>query len=203
MGKKTFKELEHSMQYDVKASPSHSIIRSISLLRRLGSIFVVLIIFLLLISDSYYRIRERLIISDLKEIKTSGISQFAQVEKEYKIVTINYKPQLTFKYSFLENGETYRSEYTLFQFLPQDTDALNKLFTVHYLKEDPEKNSLNIEDEIKRIETKINESSTFWFIFKILAAFVFGFILLGQIISLISEIKNINKPIQIPGYLSK
>jgi hypothetical protein len=195
--------MNDTQQHGIKASTTDSSIRVISLLRRMGSIFVVLIIFILLFSDGYHRIRERFMISDLKSIYTNGISKVANVEKEYQIKTLNNQPQLTFKYSFEENGKTYKNEYTLFQFLPQDTDILTKIFTVHYLKDNPKQNSLNVEGEIKRIETNINESSIFWFIFKIIAAFVFGFILLGQIISLISEIRNIDKPIEIPEYLKK
>jgi hypothetical protein len=176
-------------------------IRAFSLVRRVGSILTVGFIFLLFVASIYNAIREKIWLSDLKEITENGISQRAEVEGQAQIQYIGGFPRITLKYGFTEGDRKYSSEYTLFGTLPQSPEGLSKLFTVHYLKDDPSTSSLNIEDEMARVEKSINDSSVLWFYSKIFIALILTFILLGQFMSLISELRNINKPIEIPDYL--
>jgi hypothetical protein len=187
----------------MKASATDSTIRTISLLRRIGSVFVVFIIATLLFFSVYHDVHDRLWITDLKDIYVNGVSTLADVESNYQIVTVNYKPELTFNYSFTEGGEIYQDQYKLPHHLPEDPALLKKIFTVHYLKDDPSENSLNIEEEIKRIDQKIADSSLVWLIIRAVLTVIIGFVLLFQILALVGEIRNISKPIEVPGYLKK
>jgi hypothetical protein len=187
----------------MKPSATDSTIRTISLLRRIGSVFVVFIIATLLFFSVYHDVRDRFRIRDLKDIYARGVSTLADVESNYEIVTVNYKPELTFNYSFQHGDETYHNQYKLHHRLPEDAALLKKIFTVHYLKDDPSENSLNIEEEIKRIDRKIADSSLVWLIIRTVLTVIVGFVLLFQLLALVGEIRNINKPIEVPGYLKK
>src|SRR5690606_38546333 len=171
------------------ASTTDSVIRGISLLRRVGSIFVVGFIFMLLLGDGYNKIHARFKISELRDLSANGVSTLATVHPEYEIKMRNYKPELTFQYSFTEGGNSYSNAYTLYQHLPEDSEALRTIFTVHYLKDDPSVNSLNVAAEMRRVEKYIEESSTFWTIVKFVAFLLVGLILFAQIRALIREVK--------------
>jgi len=186
-----------------KISDLDSGIRVIHFLRRLGSIIVVGIFFLLLLSAAYHQLKERFLISSLQEIRSEGVSTMANVSNEYEVKYANGIPKSIFKYDFKVSDKLYEGQYKLHGFLPKHVDDQKKLFTVHYLKDDPDENSLNLEDEINRVERSIEESSIFWLILKILGFIILGLILLGQIFAFISEIKDFNKPIEVPEYLKK
>lgn len=187
----------------MEQSKQDSVIRLISLLRRIGSVIIIFIIAVVIVDAAYKDIHNRIWISNLKEIYSKGISQKAILENEYKTVVVNNKPSLTFRYSFQVEEKMYFNEYTLHQYLPQEQIELEKIFTVHYLQNAPNKNCLNIEGEIKSIESEIEKSSILWLIIKVVGAIVFIIIFLFQIIALFSEIAQFNKPIEIPGYLKK
>lgn len=186
-----------------KATKTESVIRGVSLLRRIGSVVTVFIIFLLLSVSVYNGIRSKIRLSDLREIYEYGVSKIASVEEEYQISRINNNTKLTFRYSFEENSETYKGEYVLNKNLPSNGSPVNDIFTVHYLKHDPKLNSLNIQYEIGRIEKSTSGFFYLWLILKLIGALLFGLFLILQVYSFISEIKNIDQPIKTPDYLKK
>ncbi|MBA6316037.1 hypothetical protein [Cellulophaga baltica] len=175
-------------------------IRMIQILRRIGSILFVYFFFHLLISESCHRIAERLRLPELKHIYSEGIYKTANVNNDYEIHNHSH---LIIKYNFEENNEIYKNKYTLTEYLPKDNQALDRIFTVHYLKDNPKKNSLNIKYEISQIEKSIHDSSLFWLVIKILGTIILGLILITQIISFIQEFKDFNNPIKVPEYLRK
>ena len=76
----------------------------------------------------------------------------------------------------------------------------SEVFTAHYLKDDPSKNSLNIEQEIRDVEWRNGQTSLFWLLLKMFGAASFGLMLLMQLLALFHELRNLNKPIPITKY---
>jgi hypothetical protein len=176
-------------------------IRGISLVRRVGSVITFFVLTAILVSVTYSDISNRFRLSELKEIYARGESKMINNDVEYKTQRINYNTRITFNYKFTVGEKTYNNEYVLHSNLTQDPAVLQKIFTVHYLKNKPEKNSLNIEAEIRRVEKA--KSSVIWLIIKCIGVVVLSLLFLMQIFALISEVKNVNKPIEIPAYLKK
>lgn len=176
-------------------------IRGIFLVRRVGSLITFFVLTAIIVFVTYSDIRNRLRLSELKEIYAKGESKTINNEVEYKTQRINYNTQITFNYKFIVNDKTYKNKYILHSNLTQDPAALKKIFTVHYLKDDPEKNSLNIEAEIRDAEKM--KSSVIWLIIKCIGVVILSLFFLMQIFALINEAKEVNKPIEIPAYLKK
>jgi hypothetical protein len=176
-------------------------IRGISLVRRVGSVITFFVLTAIIVSVTYSDISKRFRLSELKEIYARGESKTINNDVEYKTQRINYKTQITFNYKFTVNDKIYKSEYVLHSTLTQDPVVLKKIFTVHYLKNDPDKNSLNIEAEIRRVEKA--RSSVIWLIVKCIGVVILSLLFLMQIMALISEVKNVSKPIETPPYLKK
>jgi hypothetical protein len=176
-------------------------IRGISLVRRVGSLITFFVLTAITVSVTYNDISNRLRLSELKEIYARGASKMIDNNVAYKTRRIKYNTQITFNYKFTVNDKTYKNEYVLHSTLTQDPVQLKKILTVHYLKDDPEKNSLNIEAEIRRVEKA--RSSVIWLIVKCIGAVILSLLFLMQILALISEVKHVNKPVEIPAYLKK
>jgi hypothetical protein len=176
-------------------------IRGVSLVRRVGSLITFFVLTAIIVSVTCSDIRNRFRLSTLKEIYAGGASKMINNDVAYKTRRINNKTWITFNYKFTVGDKTYKNEYVLHSNLTQDPAVLKKIFTVHYLKSDPDRNSLNIEAEIGRVEKA--RSSVIWLIVKCIGVVILSLLFMMQIVALISEIKHVNKPIEIPAYLKK
>jgi hypothetical protein len=172
--------------------PASNIDIGISLLRGVGSVITAgglsLVLWINIGLDIGYRSR----LPELENIAENGVYKHADIDKKVDVKRIKSVKTLTFTYSFREGSSTYKGQYILYSDVPVgDSSAI---FTVHYLKDDPNENSLNIYGEIKRLEGLTNVFNTFWLIVKFIVEILVSLFFLVKVVALIKEVRGIIKP---------
>ena len=188
----------------MEASSTDHAIKTFALLRKIFWLLAFLIIVVALGVNIYRQIHNWFWIDSLHLIAKKGISKPAHVESEYEIKRVNYgTPTLTFQYAFQEDGELYENEYSFVGYLPSDTAVLKALFTVHYLKDSPDQNTLNLDYEIQRVSQENAEASVWWLIIKIIFLILALLIFFVLAYSFVHFMKTFSEPIEIPEYQKK
>ncbi len=184
-----------------KKSSVDPLIKVIFLLKNLGFLFVLLILFAVCCNNTYDRIYgDSHYKNKIENLLKNGKTVLAQLDNEY-VTTQNksgnyYKSSYEFKYSFKINDKVYNNEFTTEEFIPKDPNRLIKYLTVHYLPEDPDVNQIDAEVEYDYAKEKVDEHGIGMLLLNIFGLFITFILILYMIIVIRDKVKNIDQPIE-------
>ena len=179
---------------------------TIQLLKKILVVFF-LLLFLIYLSVQLFRYFDKKNKRDeLQHIYKNGVSQLVTVSgnkinrKKEDLVSLSKNfdeifddkyGSLLIEYSFSFQDKTYNNKYQYNGYAPHKHKDIINLFTVHYLKNNPDNNYLNIYKEIKNIS--ISEKSTIRIVGEFIFILIIGIILLYNISILLILFKVSNR----------
>lgn len=184
-----------------KKSSIDPLIKGVFLLRNLGFLFVLLILFAICCNNTYNRIYgDSHYKNKIENLLKNGKTVLAELDNDYVTTQIksgnSYKFIYEFKYSFKINDKVYNNVFTTEEFIPQDPKRLVKYLTVHYLPEDPDVNQIDAEAEYEYAKEKVDEHGIGMLLLNIFGLFITFILILYVIIIIRDKIKNIDQPIE-------
>ncbi|KOP38159.1 hypothetical protein DBB36_07560 [Flavobacterium sp. WLB] len=184
-----------------KKSSADPLIKVIFLLKNLGFLFVLLILFAICCNNTYDRIYgDRHYKNKIENLLKNGKTVLAKLDDNYVTTQITsgnyYRYSYDFKYSFKIKDKVYNNEFTTEEFIPKDPNRLIKYLTVHYLPEDPDVNQIDAEVEYDYAKEKVDEHGIGMLLLNIFGLFITFILILYMIIVIRDKIKNIDQPIE-------